>query len=186
MTIQDYIKEHKILAQGAMGTYYSIKAQKEEEMSETANLFNPQKIQEIHEEYIEAGANLLITNTFSANTVSLQKEWANVEECIQKGIQIAKDAISHKKKSNQELFLAGDIGPIPENGERTREENLNEYKKICDIFIEEKLSVILFETFSDISYIKELAVYIKEKAPDIFLITNLCVNKNGYTLAGMN
>lgn len=186
MTIQDYIKEHKILAQGAMGTYYGIKTQREEEMSETANFSNPWKIQEIHEEYIEAGANLLITNTFSANTVSLQNEWANVKECIQKGIQIAKAAISHKKKNNQEIFLAGDIGPIPENGERTREENLNEYKKICDIFIEEKLSIILFETFSEISYIKELAVYIKEKAPDIFLIANLCVNKNGYTLAGMN
>ncbi|MDE7422680.1 MAG: bifunctional homocysteine S-methyltransferase/methylenetetrahydrofolate reductase [Lachnospiraceae bacterium] len=186
MTIQDYIKEHKILAQGAMGTYYSIKSQREEEMSEIANLSSPQKIQEIHEEYIEAGANLLITNTFSANTVSLQREWGIVEECIRKGIQIARDAISNKKNNSQELFLAGDIGPIPENGERTREENLSEYKKICDIFIEEKLPVILFETFPEISYIKELATYIKEKDSNIFLITNLCVNKNGYTLAGMN
>ena len=186
MTIQDYLKEHKLLAQGAMGTYYNIKAQREEEMSEIANLSNPQRIQKIHEEYIGAGANLLITNTFSANTVSLQKEWIIVEECIRKGIQIAKDAIFQKKNDCQELFLAGDIGPIPENGERTREENLREYKKICDIFIEEKLPVILFETFSEISYIKELTVYIKEKNPDIFLISNICVNKNGYTLAGMN
>lgn len=186
MTIQEYIQEHKLLAQGAMGTYYSTKAQKEGEMSEMANLSNPQIIQKIHEEYIEAGANLLITNTFSANTVSLQSEWTMVEECIRKGIKIAKDAILHKENNSQELFLAGDVGPIPENGERTREENLSEYKRICDIFIEEKLPVILFETFPEISYIKELAGYIKEKDSNIFLITNLCVNKNGYTLAGMN
>lgn len=186
MTIQEYIKEHKIITQGAMGTYYSAKAQKEGEMSETANLSNPKRIQEIHEEYIEAGANLIITNTFSANTVSLQSDWTMVRECIQKGIQIARDAIMQKENTKQEVFLAGDIGPIPENGEHTWEENLNEYKKICDIFIEEKLPVIMFETFSEISYIKELAAYIKKKAPDMFLVVSLCVNKNGYTLAGMN
>ena len=102
MTIQEYIKEHKMITQGAMGTYYSAKAQKEGEMSESANLSNPKRIQEIHEEYIEAGANLIITNTFSANTVSLQSDWTMVKECIQKGIQIAKDAIIQKniKKGN--------------------------------------------------------------------------------------
>lgn len=182
MKIREYLQQSKLVAQGAMGTYYSSKT-KHKELSEHANLSNPEEIQKICQEYIKAGANLIYTNTFLANTVSLQSDWEIVERCIRNGICIAKAA---RKAEEKEVFLAGNIGPIPENGEWKREDILEEYKKICDVFIEEQVDVILFETFAEISYAKELSTYIKEKNVDIFVIFNLSVNKNGYTMTGMN
>ena len=67
MNIRDYLKEHILLTDGAMGTYFDEKTGGEFLCSEEANLFSPAIIRDIHEEYIEAGAQLIRSNTFSAN-----------------------------------------------------------------------------------------------------------------------
>ena len=65
MKIREYLKKHKILADGAMGTYYAMLHNGE--VSEFANLENPREVEKIHLAYLKAGANLLVTNTFAAN-----------------------------------------------------------------------------------------------------------------------
>ena len=68
MDIKQYLKVNReILTDGAMGTYYSEKTENENTISELENVKNRKIIREIHEEYIEAGALLIRTNTFSAN-----------------------------------------------------------------------------------------------------------------------
>ena len=186
MNIREYLKTRKILADGAMGTYYAQREKNDGAVSEYANIEKADAIEEIHSEYIESGANLIITNTFAANHASLNLEQEKVEKCIRNGIKIAKKAVETRKNKEQDVFIAGDVGPIPEKGEQTEEEILAEYKRICDIYIEEQLSVILFETFSSLYYIKKLVSYIREKDKEVFIITNLCSNKNGYTQAGMS
>lgn len=185
MTIQEYLSGHKILAQGAMGTYYSQKTKKEGLLSELANFKQEEVIKNIHKEYLEAGVNLLLTNTFSANKESLSMDMEGVAECIKKAIKIGREAIQERNNTEQLVFLAGDIGPIPENGDKTKKEVLQEYKEICDVFLQEEVSILVFETFVELNYIRELVPYIKEKKQDIFLIVNCCVNKNGYARSGI-
>lgn len=184
MNIREYIKTQKILMDGAMGTYYA--AKHNGAISEYANLEHPEQIKEIHQKYIKAGANLIITNTFAANEANLGLEQDQLEECIKKGVAIAKAAAEERENPSQEVFVAGDIGPIPEHGDKKEAEILEEYKRTCDIYLEEELPVIIFETFSSLYYIKQLLPYIREKSKSVFVIVSICLNQNGYTPAGMS
>ena len=69
MSIREYLKKHKILADGAMGTYFEMLHSGQ--VSEYANLENPREVEKIHLAYIKAGANLIMTNTFAANEHSI-------------------------------------------------------------------------------------------------------------------
>lgn len=73
MEIRDYLKEHILLTDGAMGTYFDELAPEHYICSEEANLFCPEMILQIHRSYIEAGARLIRSNTFSANKNTFAK-----------------------------------------------------------------------------------------------------------------
>ncbi|MGB8455196.1 MAG: bifunctional homocysteine S-methyltransferase/methylenetetrahydrofolate reductase [Anaerocolumna sp.] len=181
MRIQDYLKKHKLIIDGAMGTYYSRLENNDNAVSEYANLTAPDKILKIHRNYIKAGARLIRTNTFAANQQVLNITPTEQAELITASYQLAKQAVT---ESGTEVYIACDIGPIPELGGRSEDDILDEYKLICDTFMEQKPDIILFETFSDLSYIKKLIPYIKSRTPEVFIITNFCLNKNGYTSKG--
>lgn len=182
MSIREYLKKHKILADGAMGTYFEMLHSGQ--VSEYANLENPREVEKIHLAYIKAGANLIMTNTFAANEHSMGISSKKVDECIRKGIEIARSAI--EKSGQEDVFLAGDIGRIVENGENSKEDLQKRYHRTIDIFLEEKVPVIVFETFLDLEAIRPLVNYIREKDTEVFIIVSLCVNKNGYTTSGMS
>lgn len=188
MNISEFLKEHRLIADGAMGTYFAKLQGNDRLVSEYANLENPKIIEEIHRQYIQSGARLLRTNTFAANTEVLKVSQEKQEEIIRAACQIAKRAAGDVEKENtnagDRIFIAGDIGPIPVNPERAPEDVVTEYKHMCDIFIEEKVSAILFETFSDLTIMKDVISYVKEKS-DIFVIVDFCVNKNGYSAMGI-
>lgn len=182
MKINEYLKKQKLIIDGAMGTYFSKLEQDDSVFAEKANLEAPDKILQIHKEYIDAGARLIRTNTFMTSRKLLDITAKEQENMIQAAFHIAKEAV---KQSAKEVYIAGDIGPLPENAHTDEEEVLEEYKAICDIFLKEKVEIILFETFSDLKYIEPLVKYIKEKS-DVFIITDFCINKNGYSKTGVS
>lgn len=191
MKIRDYLKKHKLIIDGAMGTYYGMIENNDNAISELANKTAPNKIESIHREYIRAGAKLIRTNTFATSEEVLKIDREELGDIIRNAYNIAKAAVKAEKDSSGEnkeyqVYIAGDIGPIPENSNSNEEEVLLEYKYMVDIFIEEKAEVILFETFSDLKYILPLVKYIKEKDKEVFVITNFCMNKNGYTSSGFS
>ena len=182
MKIRDYLSQHKLVMDGAMGTYYSRLVNNDNEISEYANLHVPETIINIHKSYIEAGAKLIRTNSFAANGEALSITSAEQEKIIKASYDIAKKAVEESKR---EVYIACDIGPISESA-KTEEEILEEYRFICNVFLKEKPEIILFETFSSFKYIRNLVPYIKEKSPGTFIITNFCLDKNGYTTGGIS
>ena len=95
-----------VLFDGAFGTYYS-KKYHSEQPCELACIEYPERVLEIHQEYIEAGAMAIKTNTFAANTISLKKDFSSVREIITQAWKLANQAIA-----NQKVFVFADIGPI--------------------------------------------------------------------------
>ena len=83
-----------------MGTYYA--TLHSGEVSEFANLENPKAVENIHLNYLKAGVNMLITNTFAANEQSMGTTWKQVKACINQGIAIAKSAI---EKSGRKMYF---------------------------------------------------------------------------------
>ena len=104
MTINEYLKHHKLITDGSFGTYYSEKYQTDD-MPENANTSFPERVLEIHSSYIEAAAKLIRTNTFASNTSLLSSDWTTVENNILAAIKIAKTAAGDK-----EVFIAGEKG----------------------------------------------------------------------------
>lgn len=160
---------------GAMGTYYPDKSKRVMPECEMANLFDSEVIYEIHKEYVDAGAMAIKTNTFQANTVSLGTDFSVVKNVIEAGLSLAKKAVK-----NTETLVFADIGPIPGHDENS----IDEHKEIIDIFLENGINDFLFETFSEIGTLKELAKYIKAKDENAFIITSFAVGADGLTRTG--
>ncbi len=188
MLLTQYLKHHKLVTDGSMGTYYSSLAGQAGAISELANWSEPDTIKQIHKDYIKAGAGLLRTNTFAGNRATLKITPGEQRRLFQSACSLAKEAAEEAGKWNEEtapFWILGNIGPIPENAEAKEEEVLEEYRLMCDVFMEEGLSGIHFETFSSLHYIEKLVPYIKEKNKDSFVMASFSVNKNGYTGAGI-
>ncbi|MDY2613831.1 MAG: bifunctional homocysteine S-methyltransferase/methylenetetrahydrofolate reductase [Lachnospiraceae bacterium] len=181
MTIQEYLQRNKLITDGSFGTYYVGKYQTDE-IPEAANTEYPDRVSNIHHSYIEAGARLIRTNTFASNTVLLSSDWASVEQNIRAAIQLAKDAVKSK-----DIFIAGDIGPIPDTSSPNTETDLlaEEYYQIARIFAEEGIQVLTFETFPDMEHILPAISRIKKEYP-LFIMMQFCVDQFGYSASGLS
>lgn len=183
MDIREYLKNNILLMDGAMETYFDALGESEEELAESANFTNPELIQNIHNSYIEKGAQLIRTNTFAVNHVFFHSE-DRMKQCIQLGYEIAKKAVEQSKK---DVWIGASIGPIPEDGElEDRESILKEYEFLCDCFLEMGCKIFIFETFTVVEDVAHIAKYLKEKDETLFVMGNFHFNKMGYTKEGLS
>lgn len=184
MKIQDYLQTHNLLVDGAFGTYYAEKY-RTQNIPELENIGHPEQIQAVHADYLAAGATMIRTNTFIANTVALQKDWDTVAAQIQAAIQCAKLAVESYQNSESPRFIAGDIGPIPTASSLNPEEAEAEYLKIAKLFLENGISILNFETFPDMEQLASILPKIKADF-DCFLIVSFTVNQFGYSASGLS
>lgn len=189
MKIQDYLRNHRLIADGSMGTYYSNLINAPGTYSEHGNLTSPDIIEGIHREYIEAGAELIRTNTFAANRHILKISKEEQIRIVEAACRIARKAASEARTTSGEkrkVWVLGNIGPIPAAADTTEEELLEEYQTLCDLFMEQGLDGIHFETFESLKYINSLVPYMKQKNRNMFLMVSFSLNKNGYSAAGIS
>lgn len=179
MNIREYLKKSKLIADGSFGTYYSQKY-KTVDIPEYANITASQRISEIHTEYINSGAKLIRTNTFASNTYSLDCSIEQVKENIKSAYKIAKEAV---EQSGKEIFIAGNIGPVPAVFQPDFEAVEEEYYQIAKTFIDEGADILCFETFTQSEHIMPAIKRIKEEC-NPFIIVQFCVNQYGYSEAG--
>lgn len=180
--IKEFLQNNILICDGAMGTYYSEITGNDISYCEFANLNDRSTIKKIHEEYIEAGAKLIRTNTFSANTRELGVSLQTLKEIIVNGIEIARDAVD-----NREVFIGASIGPIRASGaDENYNELLEEYKFIVDCFLEKGIDIFIFETLSNTDYLKEISEYIKNKNSESFILTQFAVKPDGFTRDGFS
>lgn len=168
MNIRDYIKSKKLLCDGAFGTYFS--ALNADMLPEKANTASPAEVYHVHLAYIEAGAKLIRTNTFSSNKISLGCTDSELKENISSAYNIA------KKAAGNNVLVACDIGP----------KSKDDFYTIADTFIDCGAEIILFETFPEVDNILPVIKHIKERNSNIFVITQFCVNQHGYTEEGIS
>lgn len=179
MNIREYLKKSKLIADGSFGTYYSQKY-KTVDIPEYANITDSQRISEIHTEYINSGARLIRTNTFASNTYSLDCSIEQVKENIKAAYKIAKEAV---EQSGKEIFIAGNIGPVPAVFQPDFEAVEEEYYQIAKTFMDEGADILCFETFTQSEHIMPAIKRIKEEC-NPFIIVQFCVNQYGYSEAG--
>ena len=100
MRLKEYIQTKRIIADGAFGTYYMSlygdgskpeKGLAVSNLPEFANITAPERVVGIHTEYIEAGAQLIRTNTFASNTKSLLNDTEAVKDEERKTVEDKED-----------------------------------------------------------------------------------------------
>lgn len=182
--IKKFLEDNILIADGAMGTYYSHLTGARSTVSELANIEDPRTVEEIHRQYIEAGSKLIRTNTFSTNRYTLGKTRKEVSALLTGGYGIAKSSVG-----SRDVFVAADIGPIPEMIEGKAVEGAaiyDEYLFIADTFLKLGADVFIFETFSGTEYLEDLFEFIKSSNPDSFILAQFALNAEGYTRKGIS
>ncbi len=183
--IRERIRQKKILFDGAFGTYYGGKYDTKQ-LPELANLEAPERVKEIHREYLEAGAQILRTNTFAANSFCMDLPGEQIEETMRSGVRLAREAVAEWREATgetSEVYIAADIGQIPCDAPAQKELLSREYEDICRIFLEEGVDFFVFETFSDMEEILPAIKLIGEQA---FITVQFSVNQFGYSNAGLS
>lgn len=181
MNIRDYLKEYKLITDGSFGTYYSSVYQTYD-MPEAANTSYPERVLNIHTSYINAGAKLIRTNTFATNTALLSTDFEVVKTNLRAAVALAKEAVAD---SGKDVFIAGDIGPIPGIGQLSAEDTTEEYYQIARTFIDEGISILTFETFPDTLYVLPAIQKICAET-NVFIMMQFRLDQFGYSNSGLN
>ncbi|HHD2594069.1 homocysteine S-methyltransferase family protein [Clostridium perfringens] len=142
------LKNGVIIADGAMGTrIMELGVNLKETPSELLNIKKPELIEKIHREYIESGANLILSNTFMCNIINAKRNNYNLEEVIKAGISIA------KKACGDHGLVALDIGPlsyyIEENDSSFKEIVYENTERIINSS-KDKFDLVIFETLGSL------------------------------------
>ena len=183
--IRERIQQKKLLFDGAFGTYYGGKYNTKQ-LPELANLEAPERVKEIHTEYLEAGAQILRTNTFAANSFCMDMSKEQIEETLRSGVRLTREAVAawrERTGETKEVYIAGDIGQIPCDALAQKDTLCREYEEICRIFLEEGVDFFVFETFSEMEEILPAIKMIGEQA---FITVQFSVNQFGYSNAGLS
>ena len=179
MDLKKKIETGHLILDGAMGTYFSAKHPDFPYPCELANLEYPQAVQETHRKYIEAGADVIKTNTFTASPSNKDFSGDKFEEVIRAGCRLAGKAA---EESGRDVAVLGDIGPLVGVSEDFTEMI---YRNIVDVFIDEGITNFLFETNSNSFGILKTAAYIRTRVKDAFIMVSFAVQTDGYTREGV-
>jgi homocysteine S-methyltransferase len=175
-----------ILADGAMGTSLHGKGLGFDTCFDQLNITNKEIIQEIHQAYIQAGSQVIFTNTFGANKCKLAEYGLgdNVTEINSAGVKLAQQVV---KASGMEVFIAGDIGPL---GVRITPYGRVNHKRAKEVFSEQIVSLcetgvdgLVLETFDDANEIA-IAVETAREICQLPIIASVTFTRDDRTVLG--
>lgn len=191
MDIREYLCTHRLITDGAMGTYYEKKYGDSDPFPEHANKSDPHRIVEIHMDYLRAGARLLRTNTFAVCPEFFPDEPERLSY-LTDGYRLAETAVQRYREESgctEDIFIAADFGPVIESDaweETDARRELDDYRRMCDTFLDCGARVFVFESQSDDKYVCQLADHLKERCADVFVLVQFTFDKSGYTRAGLS
>lgn len=194
--IQTELSKRILILDGAMGTMLQRKGLQGN--SESFNLTNPETIGEIHNEYIEAGADIITANSFSANSIS-QSEYNLSEKAGQMAEAAARIARKAVGEAPRKVWVAGSVGPTSKS--LSLAQNINDpvfrpysFDEMAEAFerqirglINGGVDLLLFETCFDALNTKAALyalVHIPEAKDIPVMISASMSDKSGRTLTG--
>jgi methionine synthase I (cobalamin-dependent) len=156
LDVLETIKRKVVLCDGGMGAMLIAAGLGKKDVPESWNVSNREKLVEIHAAFIEAGAEIIQTNTFGANRLKLRSSETGREldvlEVNEMAVENTRTAIDSSPAADR--FLAGEIGPtglfFPPIGQLTAEEARDAFKEQARIFEKAGVDLFLVETMYDI------------------------------------
>ncbi|MBI5701053.1 homocysteine S-methyltransferase family protein [Candidatus Saganbacteria bacterium] len=177
------LKKRILIMDGAMGTLLMDAGVKPEEGFDLQNLKHPDIVKSIHKKYIDAGADIIETNTFGANKIKLEdyKSQDKIFEINKAAVTIARQAAGPGR------FVAGSIGPL---GKFIQPLGALPFNTAVSVYAEQAealelagADVLSIETISDLQEMRAAIIGTRSKVK-IPIIASMTYDENGLTVFG--
>lgn len=175
-----------LLFDGAMGTQLYERGVPYERCFDELNLLQPDLVQSVHRAYIAAGAEVIETNTFSANRVRLNAYGLGdrVRDINFQGVKIAREA---KEVSGETVFLAGSVSsigrPLAPSGTIDPDEARAIFTEQIEALLEAGVDLLVLETFSDLTELRIAIAAAQKVSADLPIVASVSMAEDGRTLA---
>jgi len=180
MDIRKTMEEKVLFFDGAMGTMVQRAGLKAGQQPEVYNMIHPEIITSIHKAYVDAGADIITTNTFGANEYKLQGTGYEVEEIVEQGVKLARQAAGDR-------WVALDIGPIGQlmepNGTLSFDDVYNAVARQVKAGAKAGADLVIIETLADIYEMKAAVLAVKENS-SLPVFCTLTYGESGRTMMG--
>jgi homocysteine S-methyltransferase len=183
--------DRPVLADGAMGTLLNARGVFTNRSYDELNLSDPNLILGIHEEYLQAGAEILETNTFGANRFRLTRHGlgAKVEEINAAGVRLARQAVERlKERQGGEAWVAGAVGPLGVRLEPLGKTGLDEaraaFAEQIGILKKSGVDLLIVETMPALNEAREALEAAKAVAPELPVLVMVTVDDESECLDG--
>ncbi len=183
MNFRDLLGKELLFFDGAMGTMLQARGLKAGELPELWNFTHAEEIKAVHTAYLEAGANIIKTNTFGANSLKFAGTDIQTADVVTAAVKFAKEACEPFAKT----FVALDLGPtgklLAPYGDLPFEEAVALYAEIVRAGSAAGADLVLIETMSD-TYETKAAILAAKENCDLPVVVTLTFDVDGKLLTG--
>ena len=179
MSIIDRMKNEILLFDGGLGTQLQERGLRAGELPEIWNITHPDVICDIHMSYLEAGSDIITTNTFGANSLKYNgKDGYSVYDIVSAAVKCAKKAAAeYSLISGREVYTALDVGPsgrmLSPLGDLDFEDAVGLFAEVVKTGAECGADIVLIETMNDSYETKAAVLAAKENCSLPVFVTNV-------------
>ena len=187
----DIFASRPLLADGAMGTVIYARGVFINRCYDELNLSDPGLILSIHEDYLQAGAEIIETNTFGANRFRLDRHGLadKVAQINAAGVRLARQAVEHlRDKQAGDAWVAGSVGPLGVRLEPLGKTGLEEaraaFAEQIAALAEAGVDLLIIETMPALNEAREALAAAREVAPNLPVFALVTVDDESNCLDG--
>ncbi|HNY99769.1 MAG TPA: bifunctional homocysteine S-methyltransferase/methylenetetrahydrofolate reductase [Anaerolineaceae bacterium] len=176
-----------LISDGAMGTLLNQRGISFEQSFDSLNLSNPALVAQIHREYIDAGATMIQTNTFSANRYKLAQHGQEhlIRDINTSAVELARRVVL---ASFKDVLIAGDVGPLGVRlapfGRVQPEQARQAFAEQIEALSEAGVDLLIIETMTDLFEVDEAIRAAREIDPSLGIIASMTFTRDDRTLLG--
>ena len=190
-SLTELFQTRSVLCDGAMGTMLYERGVFIHRCYDELNLSQPDLIRAIHEEYLQAGAEIIETNTFGGNRFRLQRHGLQdkVHDVNVAGARIARQAADQiRDKQATQAYVAGAVGPIGVQieplGKVSFEEAREAFAEQIRALAEGRVDLLVLETMTSLNEVHQAILAAREAAPELPILAMMTIDEEGNTLDG--
>jgi methionine synthase / methylenetetrahydrofolate reductase (NADH) len=179
------LKTSPVLCDGAMGTLLYAKGIFINRSYDELNLSQPDLIRDVHHDYLQAGAEIIETNTFGANSIRLARH--GITDQV-RAINLAGARLAREAAKSFDVWVGGSVGPlgirIEPLGKTSFEEARSAFREQIAPLVEGGVDLIILETFGYIEELHQAMLAVRDVAPKIPLVAQVTMDEDGVCLDG--
>jgi methionine synthase / methylenetetrahydrofolate reductase(NADPH) len=180
----EQLEKGVVIGDGAMGTLLYERGLSLDRSCEELILTQPDLVRRVHEDYVDAGAQVIETNSFAANRLKLERHGldAEVREINEKAARLAKEVAGSK-----DVWVAGSVGPLGRRLDEARAQGLDPEEIFAEqigALLEGEADAIMLETFSDLEELL-IALQVSQQLSAAPVICSMSFTEDGVTYQGV-